>query len=128
MALGPKPHPNGKQPRGAELKAQAEAERTKGMHASEELAEQVKTLEAEMEELKAKYELYFLGVERLEPARWRDDVKKQVLRMISVFTRNTGLRFRIQTLYARFQSYERLWMRAAKQREDGTYRRDLFKA
>jgi hypothetical protein len=97
-------------------------------HQTDELTETCKALEEELEALKAKYEMYFLGVERLEPGKWREDVRKKVLRMKSAFTRNTGLRFKIQSLHARYLSYERLWLRSAREREEGTYRRDVFKA
>jgi hypothetical protein len=85
-------------------------------------------VEEELEALKARYEQYFLGVERREPNHWREDVKKKVLRLKGAFTRNTGLRFRLQSLNARYLSYERLWKRSAREKEEGTYRRDLFKA
>ena len=97
-------------------------------NAGDELAEACTALEAEVEELKVKYEMYFLGVELREPAKWREEVKKKVVRLKEQFTRNTGLRFRLQSLHARFISYERLWLRSAREREEGTYRRDLFKA
>lgn len=84
--------------------------------------------EEELEALKARYEQFFLGVERREPSHWRDEVKRKVLRLKGAFTRNTGLRFRLQSLNARYLSYERLWMRSAREKEEGTYRRDLFKA
>jgi len=97
-------------------------------NAGDELLEVCSALEDEVEELKAKYEMYFLGVEQREPNKWREETRKKVLRLKEQFTRNTGLRFRIQSLHARFISYERLWMRSAREREEGTYRRDLFKA
>jgi hypothetical protein len=97
-------------------------------HATDLLAETCQHLEESLEELKVKYEMYFLGVERLEPARRRDDLKRDIARLKTAFTRNTGLRFRIQSLHARYLSYERMWLRAAREREEGTSRRDLFKA
>ncbi len=100
----------------------------KGRHATDELADACAALEAEVEELKVKYEMYFLGVERHEPNRTRDELKKKVLRLKERFTRNAGIRFRVQSLHARFISYERLWMRSAREKEEGTYRRDLVKA
>lgn len=96
--------------------------------AGDELSDACAALEAEVEELKVKYEMYFLGVELREPAKWREETKKKVVRLKEQFTRNTGLRFRLQSLHARFISYERLWLRSAREREEGTYRRDLFKA
>ena len=108
--------------------ATPEAAETGGRHATDLLADDCAALEAEVEELKVKYEMYFLGVERNEPNRTRDDLKKKVLRLKERFTRNAGVRFRVQSLHARFISYERLWMRSAREKEEGTYRRDLFKA
>ncbi len=94
----------------------------------DELSGEAQAVEEELEALKAKYDQYFLGIERREPVRWREDLKKKVLRLKSAFTRNTGLKFKIQSLHARFLSYERMWLRSAREKEEGTYRRDLFKA
>jgi hypothetical protein len=85
-------------------------------------------LEEELEEVKVKYDMYFIGAERMEPARRRDDLKRAIERVRNAFTRNAGIRFRIQTLHARYLSYERLWMRSTREKEAGTYRRDLLKA
>ena len=94
----------------------------------EELEDETKSIEEDLEELKARFDMYFLGVERREPVRERTELKRRVMKVKEAFTRNTGLKFRIQTLHARFLSYERMWMRSAREKEEGTYRRDLFKA
>ncbi len=96
--------------------------------ANEMLSDETSKTEEELEALKARYELYFLGIEKREPARERTEMKRKVERLKDTFTKNTGLRFRLQTLHARFLSYERLWVRSAREKEAGTYRRDLFKA
>ncbi len=111
---------------GASLAAEDPLRR--GPRDKDELQTEVQGIEEEVEALKARYEQYFLGIERLEPMRWREELKKKVLRAKSAFTRNAALRFRIQSLHARYLSYERLWLRSAREREEGTYRRDLFKA
>jgi hypothetical protein len=100
----------------------------KSRREKDELESEVQKLEDELEELKAKYEQYFLGVERKEPARRREELRKRVLRVKEAFTRNTGLKFRVQSLHARYLSYERMWLRSAREKEEGTYHRDLFKA
>lgn len=97
-------------------------------HKTDELAKTCQHLEEQLEELKVKYEMYFLGVERLEPVKWRSELKKDIARLKTAFTRNTGLRFRIASLHARYLSYERMWVRNGREKEEGTYRRDLFKA
>jgi hypothetical protein len=97
-------------------------------HATQALADECGQVEEELEALKARYEQFFLGLERREPARVREELKRKVARLKEAFTRNTGLKFRLQSLHARFISYERLWLRGAREREAGTYRRDVFKA
>ena len=96
--------------------------------ANAQLTDLVEALEEELGEVKVKYEMYFIGAERMEPARRRDDLKRDIARLKNAFTRNAGIRFRIQALAARYLSYERLWLRSAKEKEAGTYRRDVLKA
>ncbi|BDG09735.1 MXAN_5187 C-terminal domain-containing protein [Anaeromyxobacter paludicola] len=106
----------------------APGDRARDQSAGEALSDECDQVERDMDELRARYELYFLGVERVEPVRDRAVLKQQVNRLLTAFTRNAGLRFRVQALHARFISYERLWMRNSREREEGTYRRDLYKA
>ncbi|MCC7385031.1 MAG: hypothetical protein IT384_24510 [Deltaproteobacteria bacterium] len=94
---------------------------------AEELQEAVDTLEKEMNELRAQYELYFMGVERLEPVIARDNVRSKLRRLREVQTTNTSLKFKIQMLQARIVSLESYWGRINRQREAGTYKRDLDK-
>jgi hypothetical protein len=75
-----------------------------------------------------KYEMYFIGAERMEPSRRREDLKRNIARLKNAFTRNAGIRFRVQALHARYLSYERLWLRSTREKESGTYRRDVLKA
>jgi hypothetical protein len=125
VALPPRIQKPG-QPQGPQ--ASGEGANGNGRREKEQLELDVKSVEEDLEELKARYDQYFLGVERKEPVRQRDELRKRVLRVKEAFTRNTGLKFRIQTLHARFLSYERMWLRSAREKEEGTYRRDLFKA
>ncbi len=96
--------------------------------ANEQLNDAAAALEEELEEIKVKYEMYFIGAERMEPSRRRDDLKRNIARLKNAFTRNAGIRFRIQALHARYLSYERLWLRSSREKEQGTYRRDVLKA
>jgi hypothetical protein len=109
---------------------QPEAPRSIGEAAryNEELGREVGAMEEGLELLRARYDQWFLGLERREPAREREEARRQVARLKGAFTRNTGLRFRIQSLNARFISYERMWQRCARQKEEGTYRPDVLRA
>jgi hypothetical protein len=95
---------------------------------NQELAREVGDVEEGLERLKVRFDQFFMGLERREPQKERDDMKRVVARLKTTFTKNTGLKFRIQSLHARFISYERMWMRSAREKENGTYRRDLERA
>ncbi len=123
----PKPWVKGLSSVPLDARARDEADRQE-RHRTEELGDTCAKLEEDLEALKARFELYFLGIDRREPVREREEMKRRVARLKGEFTRNTGLRFRIETLHARFLSYERMWMRSAREKEEGTYRRDLVKA
>lgn len=85
-------------------------------------------LEAAVEALRVRYEQYFLGLTRRAPAEDHALVRSALIRLRQSFVRNTSARFRMQSLWNRFLSYERLWERTCREIEEGTYRRDLFKA
>ena len=85
-------------------------------------------LEEELAALKVSYEQYFLGNERLAPARAHDDFKKRLMRLKSSMVRNTAAKFRMNSLHNKFLTYERMWQRTLQEIEAGTYKRDLFKA
>ncbi len=127
MALPPK-KPGAPRLGGLPEAVPSEFESGKEKLANERLADVLSELEEELEEVKVKYDMYFIGAERMEPSRRRDDLKRAIERVRNAFTRNAGIRFRIQTLHARYLSFERLWMRSAREKEAGTYRRDLLKA
>jgi len=96
--------------------------------ANDQLNDALDALEEELEEIKVKYEMYFIGAERMEPGRRREDLKRNIARLKNAFTRNAAIRFRVQALHARYLSYERLWLRSTREKEAGTYRRDVLKA
>lgn len=95
---------------------------------SEVAAQECDAIEADLAALKVTYEQYFLGMERTPPTRTYEDLKKRVERLKNSFVRNTGAKFRVQAVAAKFVSYERLWQRTLQEIENGTYKRDMFKA
>ena len=82
-------------------------------------------LEAELAELRAAYEQYFLGNERLPPGKKHDAFKKSYLRMKASSVRQTAVKFRLESIGQKLLTYERLWERTLKEIENGTYKRDL---
>lgn len=93
----------------------------------QEIGSEIEQLEKDMHELRATYELYYMGVEKLEPAAQRDLIKAKLRRWQELKPRNTALKFKIQQLKARLISLENYWQRTNRQREAGTYHRDRAK-
>jgi hypothetical protein len=85
-------------------------------------------LEADLAELKAAYEQFFLGLERRPPTAKHDGIKKRMVALKGQFLRQTSAKFRVQSIAAKLLTYERLWERTIMEIEAGTYRRDVFKA
>jgi len=84
-------------------------------------------LELKLERLRALYEQYFLGLEKLEPRVLRKEVDRIFWTLRREQVRNTGLRFKFQMLIQRYNTYQQYWTRVVREIESGTYRRDIIK-
>lgn len=91
-------------------------------------AQRLDELEQRLFVLKIDYEKYFSGIERVEPLREREDIKRLVRDLMEEQIRNTTLRFRFQTLRSRFQSQELYWTRNLVLMERGTHPKMRFRA
>ena len=94
----------------------------------EKLAEELDKVDEDLANLQVLYEKYFLGIDRRPPDAERKSVSGRLRTMRTTVVKNTGLKFRINTLFAKLISYERMWDRTLREIEDGTYKRDVFKA
>jgi hypothetical protein len=92
------------------------------------LTDELDALDTALTELRAHWEQYFLGVDRQPPTKAYDAIRQRLGRLRALFVRSAALKFRIQALQQRFTTYDRLWQRTLTEMENGTYRRDLFKA
>jgi hypothetical protein len=95
---------------------------------SEEILKECDGIDHDLEHLRASYEQYFLGIERLAPARMHEKLKRRLQNVKSTYNRSTSVQFRVQSLSNKFLTYQRLWERTIREIEAGTYKRDLFKA
>jgi len=95
---------------------------------SEDILKECDAIDEQLEHLRASYEQYFLGIERLQPARMHERLKKRLRDLKATYNRSTSVQFRVQSLSNKFLTYQRLWDRTIREIEAGTYKRDLFKA
>ncbi|MBI3184486.1 MAG: hypothetical protein HYZ28_20310 [Myxococcales bacterium] len=96
--------------------------------AAETIAKECDELAADLTALKVAYEQFFLGMERRPPHQEHQAIKKRLTKLKSSYVRQTAAKFRLGTLATTLSSYERMWERTIQEMENGTYRRDLFKA
>ncbi|HET9156218.1 MAG TPA: MXAN_5187 C-terminal domain-containing protein [Myxococcaceae bacterium] len=93
-----------------------------------QVSQAVDSVEALLHALRGQYEQFFLGLEKRPPVKAHEQFRKRLAALKTIPARNSALSFRIQTLQATAATYERLWARTLQEMEDGTYRRDVFKA
>ena len=84
--------------------------------------------EVKLKRLKALYDQWFQGIERLEPLVARKDLDRTFVLLAKERPRNTAARFKLTQLKARYSTYVIYWQRIARQMEEGTYARDLRRA
>lgn len=85
-------------------------------------------LETKISRLRAIYEQYFMGIERMPPHTLRKDVVRLIYQMETLYIRNTATKFKVRSLIQRFNSYKAYWSRVERQIEEGTYSRDIRRA
>ncbi len=93
-----------------------------------DLEKQLGELEEKIDRVRALYEQYFMGIERLEPLTPRKEVDRRVVMLRKEQMRNTALRFRFNTLCQRFNTMQQHWGRITREIENGTYKRDVARA
>lgn len=93
-----------------------------------QLAGDLEEIEQHMFLLKINYEKYFSGLERVEPLRERDLIKRRIADIHETPIRHPGLRFKFQQLKARFSSMELYWNRNLVMIERGTHPKFKFRA
>ena len=97
-------------------------------HEATELTEELRMLDVKLKALKRDYEQYFIGSRPREPANARSEMQKAMIRLSNGVIKNTGERFKFNTLNSQFVTYKRHWDDTLRKMEAGTYKRHIFKA
>ena len=82
----------------------------------QDLWNEVESIDKDLNELRSQYELYFMGIEKLEPQAQRDLLKARIRRFQESSHRHTALKFKMQQMKARMVSLENYWQRTLRQR------------
>jgi len=89
---------------------------------------QMDRLESDIEKLRVLYEQHFIDILPHPPDKEHQAVSRQIKVLLKAPFKNSQSRFRLRQIIQRFQTYATYWERVVKQREDGTYVKDKFKA
>ena len=92
------------------------------------LDEDLDRLEGKIAELRVLYEQYFVDVMPQPPTKLQEETVRMIRTLLRAPFKNSANRFRLRVLISRYQTYATYWERVNKQKEEGTYSRDLFKA
>lgn len=94
----------------------------------EKLSLELDRFEAKLEELRMLYEQHFVDILPQAPDQQRKEVVRMIRQLMKAPFKNSQTRFRLRTLVTRYQTYATYWERILKEREEGRYVKDLFKA
>lgn len=78
--------------------------------------------------LKIAYEKYFSGIDPVEPARERDELRRMLRDLLGAPATNSRQRFRLQQLRARWATMELYWTRNLYQIERGIHPKQKYRA
>lgn len=78
--------------------------------------------------IKVAYEKYFNGIERFEPLKELEDLKRTIRDIMITPIQNTQQRYRFTQLKARLSSLEMYWKRNVSQMERGVHPKQVFRA
>lgn len=93
-----------------------------------DIAELIEELDQRVDRLRALYDQYFMGFERLEPTVQRKDVDRRLAFLLKQPIRNTAQRFKLNMIRQRLTTYQTHWMRVCRQIEEGTFKRHVQRA
>ncbi|MDO8427059.1 MAG: MXAN_5187 C-terminal domain-containing protein [Deltaproteobacteria bacterium] len=83
--------------------------------------EDIEFLESKIARLKVEYEQYFMRVLKREPAKLRDETEKLILLYSNKNVTNTSIKFKYNSIVARYNSYKQYWTRTLRAIEEGEF-------
>ncbi|MCB0328461.1 MAG: hypothetical protein KDD70_02325 [Bdellovibrionales bacterium] len=82
----------------------------------------------ELEQLRTLYEQYFIGILQFPPDQLHQKMQRTIRKLRNAPFKNSQTNYQLRMLEQRYQTYATYWKRVMREREEGTYFRDVFKA
>ena len=83
------------------------------------LQEDLDRIDVALRQLQVKWEMFFSGTEKKPPSELQTQLETLIKRHSNAEIRNNGDRFRFQGLSARFTTFNELWQKKLRAREEG---------
>lgn len=93
-----------------------------------DLRAELDRLENKLADLKVQYEQYFSGLIPLAPDPLHSEVKRNIRQLMKAPFKNAALNYRLRSIEGRYHTFNTYWQRVLRERENGTYAKDVFKA
>jgi hypothetical protein len=93
------------------------------MGSRSQITELLNQIEKDLKELEIAHEQYFLGTEKRAPEQQRQKFTLRMRKMITHYIPQTDLRYRLQGISSRFNSYCGYWDRIQRLIDEGKYER-----
>lgn len=88
-----------------------------------QITELLNQFDNDLKALEIAYEQYFLGTEKRAPEQQRQKITLRMRKVITYYIPQTDLRFRLQSISSRFNSYCGYWDRIQREIDEGRYER-----
>jgi hypothetical protein len=85
-------------------------------------------LDTQMNDLRVQYEQYFIGVAALAPDKPHAELKRLIRTLRKLPHKNSEMNYRLRSLESRYNTLNTYWQRVLREREEGRYSKDLFRA
>ncbi|MDH3997866.1 MAG: hypothetical protein OET90_03405 [Desulfuromonadales bacterium] len=89
----------------------------------EKITELLRQMEKELKELEIAYEQYFMGIEKRSPETQRQRFTLRIRKAVTLYIPQTDLRFKLQGLSSRYNSFCGNWDRILRLIDEGRYER-----
>ena len=85
-------------------------------------------LDEQLQSLRVEFEQYFSGVVKFQPEKLKSEVERNFRKLLKAPLKNAELNFRARSLKYKFNALDTYWRRVLREKEEGRYHKDLFKA
>lgn len=93
------------------------------MGSREQITVLLNQVEQDIKDLEIAYELYFTGIEKRAPEKPRANLTKKIRNLLALHITQNNLKFRLNSLSSRYQSYSGRWDRILRMIDEGRYQR-----